>query len=156
MSRILSVHRPVLNKVLIFFGVVLISTVSVSFFSISGCLSPNSAQRADSFLKDLRPKHPRLLVLDDDLSVTRQKIESDIRIRRWYERLQSQTGKMIDESPAEHKLTPNMLGQSRDALRMISTLAGLFRLDGDTRKASRARAEMLTVANFPDWHPEHF
>ena len=155
MSRILSGNRPVLKKVLIFFGVVL-ATVSLSFFSISGCLSPNCAQRADGFLKALRPKHPRLLVLDDDLSVTRQKIESDIRIRRWYERLQSQTGKMIDESPAEHKLTPNMLGQSRDALRRISTLAGLFRLDGDTRKGSRARAEMLTVANFPDWHPEHF
>jgi Heparinase II/III-like protein len=155
-SLIFSAHRPVLNKVLIFLGVVLISTVILTFFSMSGCLSPTCAQRADVLLKALRPKHPRLLVLDEDLTAVKQNIANDVRIRRWYERLQGQARKMLDEPPVERTVNSQMLGQSRDALRRISTLAGLYRLDGDTRKASRARTEMLTAANLSDWHPKHF
>jgi hypothetical protein len=64
---------------------------------------------------------------------------------------------MLKEAPAEYKLVgPRMLSQSRDALRRVSTLAGLYRLDGDPRKAQRARRELLAIAAFPDWHPQHF
>jgi hypothetical protein len=141
---------------LIFFVSLLVSTLNLTFLSTSGSLTPYQAQQGDYLLKALRPKHPRLLVLDEELSVARQNIEQNVRIRRWYERLQGQAQKMIDQPPVEHKLTPHMLGQSREALSRISTLAGLYRLDGDTRKASRARTEMLTVSNFSDWDPQHF
>ena len=64
---------------------------------------------------------------------------------------------MLRQPTAEYRLIgPRLLDQSRAALRRISTLAGLYRLDGDTRKAARARQEMLAVCAFPDWHPAHF
>jgi hypothetical protein len=147
---------PALSKLLTLAGAMLASTLNLSLSSNSGFILPYRAQRRDEFLKTLRPKHPRLLILDEDLTVIRQKTENDTRVRRWYEQLESQAEKMLKESPAEHNLTPNMLGQSRDALRRITTLAGLYRLDGDKRKVARARAEMLAAANFPDWHPAHF
>lgn len=57
----------------------------------------------------------------------------------------------------EHKLIgPRLLNQSRATLDRISTLGFLYRLDGDTRKAGRARLEMLTAAHFDDWNPVHF
>ena len=64
---------------------------------------------------------------------------------------------MIEDPPVVHRLIgPRLLDQSRAALRRISTLAGLYRLDGDHRKADRARLEMLAAAAFPDWNPSHF
>jgi hypothetical protein len=107
-------------------------------------------------LKTLRPGHPRLFVLNEELLQIKQAIKKDPLVRKWYDRLQQDARKMLDEPPVEYKLTPRLLGESRRALSRISTLAGLYRLDGDRQKASRARTEMLTAAAFKDWNPPHF
>lgn len=122
---------------------------------------PGSPARPDSssddVLNSLRQGHPRLFLLDEDLPRIKQEVERDPLVRRWYEDLQEEAQKMLTEPPVEHKLIgPRLLSQSRAALRRISTLAGLYRLDGDRRKAARARAEMLTASAFPDWNPSHF
>jgi hypothetical protein len=112
---------------------------------------------ADDILKTLRPQHPRLYVLDEDLPAIKNAVENDPLVHDWYEHLQKEARRMLDEPPVEHKLIgPRLLDQSRAALRRISTLAALYRLDGDRRKADRARREMLTAAAFPDWNPSHF
>jgi hypothetical protein len=112
---------------------------------------------ADDILKTLRPQHPRLYVLDEDLPAIRRAAADDPLVRDWYERLQKEARKMLGEPPVEHRLIGRrLLDQSRAALRRISTLAALYRLDGDRRKAERARREMLTAAAFPDWNPSHF
>lgn len=119
--------------------------------------SQTSAQTAGDVLRTLKPKHPRLYVLNDELPAIKQAIENDLQVRKWHEQLQAQAKKMLDEPTAEHKLKgPRLLDQSKAALRRISTLAGLYRLDGDPKKAARARQEMLAVAAFPDWNPSHF
>ena len=108
-------------------------------------------------LRALRPDHPRLYVLDEEIDGIKQQIKSDARLRRWYDRLQKDAEKMLKEPVVVHRLIgPRLLDQSRAALRRISTLAGLYRLDGDHRKADRARQEMLAAAAFPDWNPAHF
>ena len=108
-------------------------------------------------MRALRPDHPRLYVLDEEIDVIKQQIKVDARLRRWYDRLQKDAEKMIKEPVVVHRLIgPRLLDQSRAALRRISTLAGLYRLDGDHRKADRARQEMLAAAAFPDWNPAHF
>jgi hypothetical protein len=112
---------------------------------------------AADLLKTLRPQHPRLYILDEDLPGIQKAAADDPLTHAWYERLQKEAGKMLDEPPVEHRLIgPRLLDQSRAALRRISTLAALYRLDGDRRKAERARREMLTAAAFPDWNPSHF
>ena len=108
-------------------------------------------------MRALRPDHPRLYVLDQEIDVIKQQIKVDARLRRWYDRLQKDAERMIREPVVVHRLIgPRLLDQSRAALRRISTLAGLYRLDGDYRKADRARQEMLAAAEFPDWNPAHF
>ncbi len=108
-------------------------------------------------MRSLRPDHPRLYVVDDDIATVKGQIKTDARLRRWYDQLRRDAEKMIKEPPVVHRLIgPRLLDQSRAALRRISTLAGLYRLDGDRRKADRARLEMLTAAAFPDWNPSHF
>jgi len=113
----------------------------------------NSRARND-ILATLRPSHPRLYLLDSDLPQVKKAIALDPVIKEWYDELEGVAEKMLTEPPAEYKLTgPRLLSQSRAALRRISTLAGLYRLDGDRRKAERARRELLAISAFPDWHP---
>ena len=47
-------------------------------------------------------------------------------------------------------------GAARAALRRISVLGALYQLDGNPKWADGARATLLAVAAFPDWHPVHF
>lgn len=116
-----------------------------------------AAGQSEDVLGRLRPGHPRLYVVKEDITGIRETMKRDPAVQAWYARLQEEAGKMLDEPPVEHKLIgPRLLQQSRNALRRISTLAGLYRLDGDRRKAERARQEMLTAAAFPDWNPSHF
>jgi hypothetical protein len=108
-------------------------------------------------LEGLRKEPPRLFVVDADLAAVRQRIDSDPVVRAWHKRLQQDARKMLTEPAVERKLIgPRLLNQSRAALRRISTLAGLYRLDGDRRLAERARREMLAAAGFSDWNPSHF
>ena len=126
--------------------------------SLPACAEDPAATRSTAeIMRALRPRHPRLYVLDDDIAIVKQQIKTDARLKRWYDRLEKDAEKMIKEPPVVHRLIgPRLLDQSRAALRRISTLAGLYRLDGDHRKADRARRELLTAAAFPDWNPSHF
>lgn len=108
-------------------------------------------------LRTLHPGHPRLYVLDSELPEIKSLIQQDPQVKGWYKILEDRAEKILTEPPIQHKLIgPRLLGQSRAALERISTLAFLYRLDGDQRKAERARREMLTAASFPDWNPSHF
>jgi len=127
------------------------------------CAAPDLMMRAEAgaqpqdILSTLRPGHPRLYVLESDIARVKQAMTQDPAVMQWYDKLEVDGEKMLSEPPAEYKLEgPRLLGQSRAALRRISTLAGLYRLDGDRRKAERARQELLTISAFKDWHPPHF
>ncbi len=114
-------------------------------------------QPAEDVLRGLRQGHPRLFVRDGDWPAVRKQIDSDPVARAWYQRLREDARRMLSEPPVERKLVgPRLLSQSRAALRRISTLAGLYRLDGDKRFAERARRELLAAAAFTDWNPSHF
>ncbi len=131
-----------------------LAAVVLSLFGLSLVSAPASDP---GVLQKLRPGHPRLYVLNEELASVKKRMETEPETRAWYQHLQGTARKMLAEPPAEHKLIgPRLLDQSRAALRRISTLAGLYRLDGDRQKAERARQEMLTAAAFPDWNPRHF
>lgn len=107
----------------------------------------------DTLLRD----HPRLHLRREQWTELSNSIAQDEFLKRWYDALQISAQKMLNEPPAEYKLTgPRLLYQSRAALRHISTLAALYRLDGDVKKADRARAELKAICSFPSWHPPHF
>jgi hypothetical protein len=116
-----------------------------------------SPEELPASLATLRREHPRLYVLDDDLEAVRARLATDFDVRAWRERLAAEAETMLEAPVVERVLVgPRLLAQSRAALRRISTLAGLYRLDGDPRKLERARDELLAAATFEDWNPAHF
>ena len=87
----------------------------------------------------------------------RRQLIDDVHLRRWHDRLREQASRILEEPVVERTLDgPRLLTQSRVALLRISTLSGLFLLDGDARALARAKAEMKAVAAFSDWNPSHF
>ena len=108
-------------------------------------------------LGTLRRGHPRLHLLDDDLQKVRSTLIADLRVRAWRDRVREHADRMLVEPVAERVLVgPRLLAQSRAVLRRVTTLAGLYRLDGNPRYLARAKAEMLAAAQFADWNPPHF
>ena len=108
-------------------------------------------------LETLRQGHPRLISLEADLERVKGFIAQDPRARAVRDRLHKAAVLTLDAPPVEHKLIgPRLLQQSRLCLDRVYTLATMYRLEGDTRFADRARTEMLTAASFPDWNPSHF
>jgi len=97
------------------------------------------------------------LAQGQDWAALQKFVVKDELARNWRQRLQTEARRMLTEPPVEHKLIgPRLLDKSRTALRRISTLAALYRLDGDKTFAERACREMLTAAAFKDWNPSHF
>ena len=120
-------------------------------------IGPVARGAEENVLANLRPGRPRLLLLDDELPRLRESIEKDETAKSWCAGLRRHADKLLDEPPVARVLVgKRMLGTSREAYQRIVTLAGLYRITGDKRYADRATKEMLAVAKFSDWHPEHF
>lgn len=108
-------------------------------------------------LATLRPEHPRLLVLPDDLHRIGQAIAADGHARGYRDALFGQGERLLAEEPAERVLIGSrLLRTSQRVLERVYVLALLHRLDGDPRWAERAAGELLAVAAFADWNPAHF
>ena len=108
-------------------------------------------------LSTLRPAHPRLLVPDAEMPRIWAALSGDATLRRWRDRVRADAEAMLAEpvlAPAAARA--GLLEPSRQALRRITTLAGLFRLDGDRRWLARAVEDLRAAASMPDWNPSHF
>jgi hypothetical protein len=126
----------------------------------AGALGGGGAHAAPdeaTILKTLRPGHPRLLVLAEDVARAKKLAETDPTAKEYREDLREQGEKILKEPTVEYVLKgPRLLDQSRTCLRRIYTLAGLYRLDGDKKWVGRAKKELFAAAAFPDWNPSHF
>ncbi len=116
-----------------------------------------SGAETKGVLSTLRPGHPRLMALDEDLARVRRLIASNTLARDYHQALRRAATRDLKAPLLRYELIgPRLLHVSRRALRRISTLAFLYRLDGDEPFADRAIKEMLNVCAFKDWHPRHF
>ena len=104
----------------------------------------------------LRPSHPRLLVLDADLTGVRRRLQKTSASGGGAMRLRRRPAACSTSRSSSGRWWAQLLAQSRVALDSITTLAGLFLLEGDRRMLARATAEMRAVAAFSDWNPSHF
>lgn len=124
---------------------------------VGGARGQGSGAGSGDVLRTLRKGHPRLYVTAETFEQLKTQVKTDPLLKTWYASLEKSAEAMIDQPPVVHRLIgPRLLDQSRKALARISTLAGLYRIDGDPRKAERARVEMLAAAGFDDWNPSHF
>jgi Heparinase II/III-like protein/Domain of unknown function (DUF4962) len=109
-------------------------------------------------LKTLRPGHPRLAVTNSEIERVRLAIAADPVAKSLCEKLKNKADAMLAERLAEPR-TPgetDMLEESRHVLKRVTTLAGLYRINGDKRYFNRARQEMLHVSAFESWDANHF
>ncbi len=120
---------------------------------------PLRADPTTQALSHLRPEHPRLLVLDDQLEAVRSAIDTDPLAKSMHDRMTREATKLLTAPPQNYKLDGSehtLLGTSRAVEGRVMLLAGLYRLDHDRRFADRAIAEMRAAAGFADWYPKHF
>ena len=119
--------------------------------------SAAAAVEPEDVLKGLRAGHPRVMVTPGDWDRIKTGIAADPELNQWHALLHAKALKMLGQPPVQYVLIgPRLLDKSRTALERITLLTALYRIDGETKFAERARAEMLDVCAFQDWHPPHF
>lgn len=107
-------------------------------------------------LATVQGSHPRLFVSASDLE--------DLRDRAWTGQgralrdfLSTSGHAMLEQPPVTYSFTGRrLLGESRKALKRITTWALLYRLEKDTRFRDAAIRELEAAVAFPDWNPAHF
>jgi hypothetical protein len=125
--------------------------------SSAGPPGPSGGIARETVLTTLRLNHPRLLMSADDEIRIRRVLGSDVTARSFRDALLRNGSRLLTQPTPERVLIgPRLLAVSRTVLDRVTTLALLYRLDGDTRWAQRARAELLAAAGFSDWNPGHF
>ena len=133
--------------------------MAVGGFLLAGAGFAAESGSASGLLGTLRPSHPRLLILEDQLARVRESTNADANARNLYLQLQTAAEKILREPPSTYVIggpEHTLLEVSRNVEGRVWLLAGLYRLNGDGRLAARARDEMLAAAGFPDWYPKHF
>lgn len=101
--------------------------------------------------------HPRLVANAaqwDQLNARRQ---SDSTLESFLGLMLERARTDLGKAPVERKLVGRrLLGVSREFIRRTLQWTFAFRLTGERVFLDRARQEMLAVAAFSDWHPEHY
>jgi hypothetical protein len=108
-------------------------------------------------LQQLRPAHPRLVLLDTDFDRIRILTRENPTAKRIYADLEKECDRLLSIPPVEYKLIgPRLQIQTRHAIDRITSLALMYRLSGRDPWLRRAMLEMNAVAAFKDWNPQHF
>ena len=131
---------------------------------ILGCIGLSlpagaAAATADpkTVLDSLRKEHPRLILTDERLAEIKARRAADPLLERFIADALTAADKAIKKPPLVYeKRGPRLLHVSRDCLDRTYALALAWRLTGQDKYASAARANLLAVCVFPDWNPSHF
>lgn len=112
----------------------------------------------EAFRARLRPGHPRLILLDEDLPRIRALVGENPLGQAWYETVKANAQRLHDRPPRHHELPDGrrLLSVSRDVLNRMYHWGLLYRLEGDRKWLDRAWLEMAAVVEFPDWNPNHY
>ncbi len=101
--------------------------------------------------------HPRLFLPAGGEAALKQKIAGSPELVIIRDSILASAEKIIPQPTLTRVLTgKRLLSVSREFLIRVSTLGMAWRLTGDSRYLDRAQKEMLAIAAFSDWHPEHF
>lgn len=105
-------------------------------------------------LHQLRPAHPRLILLDADFDRIRLLARENTLAKRIYSDLERECDRLLSIPPVEYKLAgPRLQTQTRRAIDRITSLALMYRLSGRDPWLRRAMLELNAAAAFKDWNP---
>ncbi len=101
--------------------------------------------------------HPCIFLTAEKWNSLRAEIQADPLRARLLGHLRRRARRLLPVEPLRYEKTGlRLLAISRDAVDRILLWSLLATLDGDETYARRAEAEMLNLAAFPDWNPDHF
>lgn len=120
--------------------------------------APADLPPADRILDTLRPEHPRLLVEPGTFARLKKLVADDPVAKKMYASIRGSANSILDDDPAEYEIPDGkrLLSVSRRILYRVTTLALVYKIDGDRKYLDRAWAELNAGARFKDWNPSHF
>jgi len=111
----------------------------------------------ENLLMNLKPQHPRLLATNSTWQELQAKRKQSPTLDQLLQKMEGDGRALLTAPPLEHKLIGRrLLSVSREAVHRIILWSFDYRLTGDLKFKDRAEQEMLNVAAFPDWNPNHF
>ena len=103
------------------------------------------------------PDHPRLLLLKGEEKILLKNIKKDAYWSDMHFSVLREADRIINLPLNERKLTGRrLLDVSRNNIQRIFFLSYAYRMTGEKKYSERAEAEMLQIASFRDWNPDHF
>jgi hypothetical protein len=130
----------------------------VMLFCLSVVLtSPIRSQDLIEVSSESLPSHPRILLLQDEEKMIRSAITANKVWSHMHDAIVQESEKML-ELPALQRVQigRRLLDKSRECLRRVFYLSYAYRMTSEKKYLDRAEKEMLTVAKFTDWNPDHF
>lgn len=122
---------------------------------LAGCGSMQAV--AESPPTEQVQAHPPLLASESDWSSLADRCKADPDLARFNAALLARARNDIALPSLEHKLEDGrLLGVSREFIRRSLQWAFAYRVTRERFFLDRARQEMLAVAAFSDWHPDHY
>jgi len=101
--------------------------------------------------------HPRLLLYYEEVSDLKKDIAADKLKSKVNLAIIKKANDMIALPPVQRIVEGRrLLAVSREFLKRILFLSYAYRISGELKYAERAEKEMIAVAAFSDWHPQHF
>jgi hypothetical protein len=103
------------------------------------------------------PNHPRLLLLKGEENELLKNIKKDAYWNDMHASVLREADRIITLPLNERKLVGRrLLDISRSNIQRIFFLSYAYRMTGEKRYSERAEEEMLQIASFSDWNPNHF
>jgi hypothetical protein len=122
-------------------------------------LNTNIFGKTEMKIKKL-PSHPRLMLTEDRINTLKTYLQDDKNFQKNFEGFHKQCEKIMQEPISTRKLDGDkrkrMLRTSRDVLRKIMYLGTYDKVQPTPNYQQRIIAEMLSAADFIDWHESHF
>lgn len=108
-------------------------------------------------LAQVPPTHPRLFLPAGAEVDLKQRIAADPVLAQYAAGIVRDVDRQLGSKPVERVLIGRrLLDKSRTALMRVVYLGFAWRLTGEQKYLDRARAELVAIAAFSDWHPDHF
>lgn len=132
------------------------SLLAAMLFAFSGCGRANPAKTPADDWTSLA-KQSRLFADAARWAALKQQITSDPVSRQIFGVVRDTAERLIDQPPVAYVDKGAFWhGPMRQAQGRILALAMTYRLTGDARFLARAKLEMRTLAELPNWYPQHF
>jgi len=112
---------------------------------------------ADYIRKNLSKNHPRLILTPEIEKDLKKKLKSDPLVLAYYQYLQNEATKTLEEPLLKRELTGfRLLSVSRRMAERMGVLCMVYRMDKDPVILTRINDELQAVCAFSDWNPQHF